>query len=60
MQRSNWEVIYHYRASAMSTNIGNVLQRCENELLGSYKDPITSFSRLYHLSVENPEVTFQL
>jgi hypothetical protein len=44
----------------MSTNIGRVLQRRGKELLGSYKDPITSFSRLYLLSVENPEVTFSL
>lgn len=48
-------------ASAMSTNIGCVLQRRGKEILGSsYKDPVTSFSRFYQLSVENPEVYWDM
>ncbi|KAH9303686.1 hypothetical protein KI387_008090, partial [Taxus chinensis] len=47
--------------NAMSTNIGNLLQRRGSELLGSaYTDPIASFPRFYKLSIENPEVYWDI
>ncbi|GLJ29227.1 hypothetical protein SUGI_0576530 [Cryptomeria japonica] len=42
---------------AVSTNIGRLLQRRGVELIGSaYTNPIASFSRFYKLSIENPEI----
>ncbi|XP_065870390.1 probable acyl-activating enzyme 17, peroxisomal [Euphorbia lathyris] len=43
--------------SALSTNVGQLLEKRGKELLGSlYVDPISSFSALQELSVSNPGV----
>nr|GMD34034.1 probable acyl-activating enzyme 17, peroxisomal [Ipomoea batatas] len=43
--------------SAKSSNVGQLLERCGEEFLGSkYKDPISSFSDFQEFSVSNPEV----
>ncbi|XLT40776.1 hypothetical protein HN873_072068, partial [Arachis hypogaea] len=42
---------------ALSTNVGQLLERRGKEFLGSaYKDPISSFSDFQKFSVSNPEV----
>ncbi|XP_058112317.1 probable acyl-activating enzyme 17, peroxisomal [Magnolia sinica] len=47
--------------SAMSTNVGQVLERLGKEFLGvRYKDPISSFSDLQEFSVSNPEVYWKM
>ncbi|KAH7528835.1 hypothetical protein FEM48_Zijuj05G0114900 [Ziziphus jujuba var. spinosa] len=43
--------------AAVSTNVGQLLERQGKEFLGSrYKDPISSFSDFQEFSVKNPEV----
>lgn len=45
------------REAAKLTNVGQLLERCGKEFLGSsYKDPISSFSDFQEFSVSNPEV----
>uniref|UniRef100_A0A0D6QX08 AMP-dependent synthetase/ligase domain-containing protein n=1 Tax=Araucaria cunninghamii TaxID=56994 RepID=A0A0D6QX08_ARACU len=47
--------------SAILTNVGRLLQRCGSDLLGSaYTNPIASFSRFYRLSVDNPEIYWNI
>ncbi|KAK9116438.1 hypothetical protein Sjap_015385 [Stephania japonica] len=46
---------------AMSTNIGQILERRGKEFLGSrYQDPISSFSNLQKFSVSNSEVYWKM
>lgn len=45
---------------AMHTNIGRVLTARGGKLLVSFKDPIASFQDFYELSVENPEVYWNI
>ncbi|OVA06442.1 AMP-dependent synthetase/ligase [Macleaya cordata] len=48
-------------ASAISTNIGQILERNGREFLGSrYKDPISSFSDFQEFSVSKPEVYWKM
>lgn len=45
------------RENAISTNVGQLLERRGKEFLGpKYKDPISSFSDFQEFSVSNPEV----
>ncbi|XP_024376713.1 probable acyl-activating enzyme 17, peroxisomal isoform X1 [Physcomitrium patens] len=45
---------------AKLTNIGRILVARGAELLASYKDPIASFNDFYQLSVEKPEVYWDI
>ncbi|RZC74751.1 hypothetical protein C5167_050231 [Papaver somniferum] len=47
--------------SALSTNVGKILERRGREFLGSkYKNPISNFSDFHEFSVSNPEVYWQM